>query len=325
VGSERVSGSDASGTQEPVRRVPRQFFGHLATFVAVAETLSFRNAAEILGRSQPGISAQIRQLEDYLGIELLVRTTRQVRLTAAGAELLDRAKKIMTETQRLVSDIQAQGGIQGGQIVVSFSPTTAVSLIPPVLTAFVEEYPGVRVLLREDLGAEQIEAVQTANADFGVGPYYRVPEALRFEPVFEQEFFLIVRADHPLAFRGHIRVKELVDVDLLSSSFGTTAREVLDEALRKEGITLAPRFEALQYPTLFTLAASGFGGTVMPLVNRNMLTALGLKAIPFRGTRISRTIGIITRRGEEPAPAANAFIRLLLLIAEQEGRNLGLE
>jgi LysR family transcriptional regulator, carnitine catabolism transcriptional activator len=306
------------------RSLPRQLFGQLATFIAVAETLSFRHAAEIMGRSQPAITTHIQQLEDYLGIALFVRTTRHVRLTAAGAELLERAKKILVETRRLMEDMRSQVGMMSGQVVASFSPTTAVSLTPRVLTAFVAKYPGIRVQLREDLGPEMVEAVSTAEADFGIGPY-RIPEALSFRPLFDQEFFAIVRSDHPMARRGHARLTELADLDILCSSAGTTARTVVEEALRREGIPLKPRFEALQYPTLFTLAASGFGVAVMPLVNDSLLNGLDLRAVPFRGSRLFRTIGLITRRGESFSPPVDAFVHVLVQTIQHEGRDLGLE
>lgn len=307
------------------KQLPRQLLGQLATFVTVAETLNFRHAADMLGRSQPAISAHIKELESYVGVPLLVRSTRQVRLTAAGTELLGRARKILVDTKRLVRDIQSQAALLKGQVVASFSPTTAVSLTPIVLTAFVRDYPGIRVELREELGPEMLQSVQTGAADIGIGPYRDVPDSLFFRPLFEQEFFVIVRADHPLAIRGHARITDLAELDVLSSSIGTTARAVLEEALHSAGIAVNIRFEALQYPTLFSLAAAGFGATIMPLVNHDLLRGLNLRAVPFRDVRLFRTVGLITRRGEAFSPPVNAFVHVLIETAESEGRDLGLE
>jgi DNA-binding transcriptional LysR family regulator len=304
--------------------ISRQIFGHLTTFVAVAETLNFRRAAEVVGRSQPAVTAQINQLEELLGVRLLVRTTRQVRLTSAGAELLSRARKLLSETHRLVSDLQSQAGLVSGQVIASFSPTIAVSLVPRVLRAFEHEHPGIHVLLREDLGPEMFAAVQTGGVDFGIGPYARVPEQLVFQAIFEQEFFLILPVGHPLALKGHARVRDLADLNILCSATGTTAREVLEDAARAEGIVIRPKYETLTYPTLFALASAGFGAIVMPTVDPDMLEAFGLKAVPFRGARLARPIGMIVRRNEALAPAADAFVKTLLLIAEQEGHQLGL-
>jgi LysR family transcriptional regulator, carnitine catabolism transcriptional activator len=305
-------------------RISRRIFGQLMTFVAVAEILNFRRAAEAVGRSQPAVTAQINQLEDYLGVKLFIRSTRQVRLTPAGLELLDRSKKLLAETSRLISDIQVQNGLAIGQVVASFSPTIAVSLIPPVLSVFEQAYPGIRVLLREDLGAEMFAAVQTGNVDFGIGPYSRVPHSLEFRPIFRQEFFLIIHRAHEIARRGHACMKDLPDLNLLSSAFGSTAREVLDQALLSEGLVVQPKYEALQYQTLFALAAAGFGATVMPKVNPDILSALSLEAVPFRDRRLERPIGIIVRRDEDLAPAAKAFIDRLMSVARDNHNIAGL-
>lgn len=297
-------------------------FRRLDTFIAVAETLSFRRAAEMLNRSQPAVTSQINQLENALGVKLLVRSTRQVRLTTAGAELLERGKRLLAESERLMRDIHAQAGLLTGQVVVSFSPTIAMSLAPKVLATFESEHPGIRVLLREELAPQMLEAILNGSVDVGIGPYQPTTDKLAFNPIFDQEFSLIVREDHPLAIRGHARIRDLANINLLCSSVGTTAREVLENATKAEGITIMPKYEALQYPTLFALAAAGFGGTVMPAVDKKILNAMGLCAVPFRGKYLVRPIGIITRRDEALMPGPQAFVRLLILTAEQEGQHL---
>lgn len=309
-------------TEKPL---PKQILGQLATFVVVAETRSFRQAAEIVGRSQPAISAHVQQLEEYLGVSLLTRTTRHVRLTRAGVELLERGKKILNETRRLVGDMQAEAGLLSGKVVASFSPTIAVGLTPRVLTCFVDDYPGIRVQLREELGPEMLHSVQSAEADIGIGPYSNVPEALNFQPLFDQEFFLIVRNDHPIAQRGYLGVADLESLDVLCSSFGSTARSLLEDALREAGISVNTRYEALHYPTLYALAASGFGCAVMPLVDHKLLGAMDLAAVPFRDRRLFRSIGLITRRGEPFPPPVAAFIRAVKEAVARDGLVLGLE
>lgn len=299
-------------------------FRRLDAFIAVAETLSFRRAGEIVGLSQPAVTAQINQLEEALGVKLLVRSTRQVRLTAAGAELLERGKRLMVESERLVRDIHAQAGLLTGQVVASFSPTIAVSLVPRILATFEVEHPGIRVMLREDLAPQMFESVLNGTVDFGIGPYRPVTDELGFDPIFEQEFMLILRSDHPIAIRGFARLRDLANIDLLCSAEGTTARAVLEDAAQAEGITIFAKYEAVHYPTLFALAAAGFGGTVMPAVNPDMLAAMGLRAVPFRGKRLARTIGKVTRRGETLAPGPKAFMRMLLSTVEQESKQLGI-
>ncbi|WP_165789536.1 LysR family transcriptional regulator [Billgrantia endophytica] len=299
-------------------------FRRLDVFIAVAETLSFRRAGEIVGRSQPAVTAHINQMEESLGVKLFIRSTRQVRLTTAGAELLERGKRLMAESERLVRDIHAHAGLLTGQVVASFSPTIAVSLVPRVLAEFEVEHPGIRVMLREDLAPQMFESIRNGNVDFGIGPYRPVIDELSFDPIFDQEFSLIVRMDHPIAIRGFARLKDLANLNVICSAEGTTARAVLEDAIRAEGISIYPKYEAVHYPTLYALAAAGFGGAVMPAVDLGMLSAMGLTAVPFRGKRLARTIGKVTRRGEALAPGPKAFLRLLMAVVERESRNLGI-
>lgn len=308
---------------EETERVPRQMFGHLMTFVAVAELLNFRRAAEAVGRSQPSVTAQIRQLEEYLGIQLFHRTQRNVRLTPAGIELLDRAKKLLAETGRLITDVRSQSGVAVGQLSVSLAPTVAVTLLPRILRRFVDAYPGVRVLIREDLGEEMFAAVRTNVVDFGIGPYSRVPSSLEFNAIWRQDFFLIARRDHPIAERDLATVEDLAKFDLLCPARGSTAREVLDQVTLAAGFTVRPKYEALQYQTLFTLASAGFGATFMPKVSSAILEALGLIAVPFQDAP-ARSIGIIKRHSEALPPAAEAFICQLNDLDPDHRREAGL-
>lgn len=302
----------------------RQIVACLATFIAVAETGSFRRAAQMIGRSQPAVTAQINQLEAMLATRLLVRTTRHVRLTAAGSELMERAKRLVVETQRLVLDFQSRSADFAGQVSVSVAPTVASSVIPPVLLMLEGDYPRIRVAMREDLGADMLEAVRNGHVDFAIGPYSEVPDTLSFEPVFEQKFFLILRAEHPIATRGSAQLADLDTLQLLCASPGSTAREVLETAARSAGLAIRPRYETMHYPTLFAMASAGLGATVMPIVNLDVLAAMGLKAVPILGARLLRPVGVIRHRGEPLSPPGEAFLQVLRFIAFDMQDRLGL-
>ena len=308
----------------PVRRVPPQMLGHLTTFVAVAELLNFRQAARALARSQPAVTAQIHQLEGELGTKLFHRSTRNVRLTPQGETLLVRARKLLADAAGVVDEVRAEQGGGGRRIAVSFSPTLAVSLVPDILARVSCEMPRLRLLLREDLGAEMFAAVQTGAVDFGIGPYIRVPSGLDFRPILEQELYLIFKDTHPIARNAAPRVRDLEALDILCSARGSSARDVLDRAAMAEGFVVRPRYEALQYPTLFSLASAGLGVTVMPKVDSRILEALSLVARPLSDRRLRRTIGVISRREERLSPDADAIIDTLLRLAGEEGLTNGL-
>lgn len=293
-------------------QIPKGLFGHLQSFVVVAEFMNFRLAAEALGRTQPAISAQIQQLEDYLGGTLLERTTRTVSLTPAGAHLLERAKRVLSESHQLVADMRSSRYNAPNQILVSLAPTIAANLIPGSLSRFEKSNSSVRVLISEHLGPEMFDALLNNDVEFGIGPYRRAPVGLKFETLFQQPLHLIIHNTHALARRGFAKLSDLVDLQLLCAAPGTTAREVLDHALMTHGLMIQPRYEALQYQTLFVLASTHMGATVMPVVNHELLEAMSLVALPFEDFPMQRAMGLITREGETLSDVSSALLSTLL-------------
>ncbi len=307
----------STDTMYQFNQIPKGLFGHLQSFVVVAQFMNFRLAAEALGRTQPAITAQIHQLEGYLGTTLLERTTRTVKLTPAGEHLLDRSKKVLSQTQQLVTDMRSTRYNSPNQILVSLAPTIAANLITGTLASFEKSNPNVRVLISEHLGPEMFTALQNRDVEFGIGPYRRAPQGLVFKTIFQQPLYLIIHKSHPLTKRGKVNLPDLIDLQLLCAAPGTTAREVLDHALMTHGLIVQPRYEALQYQTLFVLASTHLGATVMPVVNRELLEAMNLVALPFEDFPMQRAIGLVTREGEELSDISKALLASLLDEASQ--------
>ena len=289
----------------------RQIIGLIATFVAVADVGSFKRAAEAVGRSPSAVTTQINQLEALLGVRLLVRTTRNVRLSAAGEKFLERGRRLLNDAERLIRDFREQGDQYVGKVELSVSPTIAVSIVPKIIQAMAQEHPDIRITLYEGLRDEILNSVEQGAVDFGLGPYSDVPQSMAFERVFEQRFLLILPDKHPVARRGYAVSSDLAELDLLCPNSGSTARRVLEEVASDAGLKVVPRYETMQYHTLYALVANGLGATVMPVVDPNFLAASRLKAVPFQGRKVSRVIGIVTRRGEALSPASELFVRSL--------------
>lgn len=299
--------------------------GLIATFVAVADSGSFKRAAEEIGRSPAAVSGQIAQLEEILGVRLLIRTTRRVRLSDAGEEFLIRGRRVLNETHRLLRDFKGNAGTFAGSVELSVSPTVAVSILPEAIKTIEVEQPEVKVSLMEALRTDMLSSVETGVVDFGVGPYADVPEVLQFAPLFEQEFKLILPDTHPVARRGYAESADLEHFNLMCPSVGSTARIVMEEIGAQAGIRIAPRHESMQYPTLYALVAAGLGATVMPVVDPRLLMASRLTALSFRDVRPARTIGKITRRGEGLSAVAQLLLETLIGTVKRDADGLGLK
>src|SRR5258708_2689965 len=128
---------------------------HLRYFVAVAEEENVSKAALKLHVSQPGISRQIRDLEDEIGFLLLERSAKSVRLTAAGKVFLREAQEVLQHAEAAVKKARAVAGGTTGEINVGYAPSLTVQILPPMLRAFQDQFPQVRVALH-DLSSEEM-------------------------------------------------------------------------------------------------------------------------------------------------------------------------
>jgi DNA-binding transcriptional LysR family regulator len=171
---------------------------HLRYFVTVAEELHFGRAAQRLFLSQPSLSAQIRRLEDQLGTPLFKRTTREVKLTAAGQALFDRAQRILLEVTEAVAAAQDAAGVLSGELRLLFSHGSQLTA-EPLLTGFGARYPGVRVQVLLGQDARLIEDVARGRADAAFVWELDDHPTLETLHVADEPTGVILPSDHPLA------------------------------------------------------------------------------------------------------------------------------
>jgi DNA-binding transcriptional LysR family regulator len=149
---------------------------HLRYFIAVAEAENVSRAALKLHVSQPGLSRQVRDLEDELGFLLLERSGKSVRLTDAGRVFLSEAKSVMQRAEEAVQAARAVATGKRGEIQVGYAPSLTVQILPPILRAFQQEMPGVRVVLH-DLSTEEMLA-ELGKSKLQVALLVRPPPAM---------------------------------------------------------------------------------------------------------------------------------------------------
>ncbi|HDR9796456.1 TPA: LysR family transcriptional regulator, partial [Burkholderia cepacia ATCC 25416] len=174
-------------------------------FIAVAETLSFRRAAERLHMAQPPLSAAIRKLEDELGVSLLERDNRGSTLTPAGEAFLLEARRALEQAERAVAAARRAGAGLGGTLRLRFVDSTVNALLPLILRAFQERHPGVDFQLEEGTTAEQVLALRHDRTDVGL-VVLPVADAgdVRVEPLLRDRMVAALPDGHRLARRRHI-------------------------------------------------------------------------------------------------------------------------
>ncbi|MGY0021806.1 LysR substrate-binding domain-containing protein [Streptomyces sp. cg35] len=245
----------------------------LVSFVAVAEELHFTRAAERLRMTQPPLSRQIQLLEHELGVQLLDRTNRTVRLTPAGRAFLNEARTILRQTEAATLAAQQVSAGEAGAIAVGFTAASAYSSLGTLLDVARSVMPGTEIVLREKVTRDQLEAIADGSLDLGmIRPSSTGPDLVT-RPAIREGLLAAVPLDHPLAEgEGPLRMGEFGGQDVLMYS-PVEARyfhELLVSVFRTAQVT--PRFTQYlsQVHSLLAMVNAGWGIAFVPAAAAQM-------------------------------------------------------
>ncbi|MBX9909000.1 MAG: LysR family transcriptional regulator [Beijerinckiaceae bacterium] len=292
----------------------------LQAFLSIAERGSFHAAASHLNLSQTALSHRIRKLEETLATTLLLRTTRKVSLTPAGVALLPRAKRSFEELGSALEELRIGAGDANERVVIGCLPTIAMRYLPAVIAQFARDRPGIAVKVHDNSASEIADKVQSGEAEFGVTIVSANRWDLDLQPVVKEPFVLVCPHDWPLAKSVSLTWSQLQDVPLVRISAETGNRILIDDALGSRREMLNWRYEVQRVITAVSFVRSGIGCTIVPQLALDTVSAGDLVAIPLRSPTVSRTIGIITRKGLPLRPAAREMLDLV--IRSLKGANL---
>ncbi|MCJ9728692.1 LysR family transcriptional regulator [Bradyrhizobium sp. PRIMUS42] len=292
----------------------------LQTFLLVAEHSSFRAAAEKVFRSQSAVSAQIRHLEEQLGIPLFHRTTRRVHLTAEGLQLLECAKRALLEVESGLRLIRESADIRRGKVSLSCSPTIAETRLARVLAAFEKDYPGIEISVRELTSAALFESIRRREVDFGIGPIVDTTE-FQFEPILEDPLYALVPKRFLNTAKDTISLATLTNMPLLVLSAATALRRMLEATLRERNLSFTTRYEFAQAQTLISMADAGLGAAILPRVALPTRASRNAFALRIVNPPLIRQVAVITLKGQSLSPASERLVQLLQeLIPEPQER-----
>jgi len=283
--------------------------------VAVADTGHFGRAAEECHVTQPTLSTQIKKLEEQLGVPLFERTSKRVRLTAAGQRIVDRARAILEEV-RAIGDV-ARGHREplAGPLRLGVIPTLGPYLLPWLLPALQAAFPRLHLVLQESLTATLLEELAAHRLDAALLALPVHAPGMVSTALFDEPFFVLVPSEHPLAARTQVRDTDLEGQRVLLLTEGHCLR---DQALAICGDQRSPHdddFRATSLETLRHMVAAGLGCTLLPALAVPGLTADAVAARPFRAPAPTRRIGLVWRRSFPDADALRVladFIRARL-------------
>lgn len=290
----------------------------LAYAVAVADHRHFTAAAEAMFVSQPGLSGQIQALERRLGVQLFERSSRGVRLTPVGGQVVDRSRQVLRAVEELVHLASLHHGAIRGVLRVAAIPTIAPYLLP-MLTRLVRTlWPEVRLELVELQSRAMIEALDHGRCDMGLLAVPYDTGDMSTITVAEEPFLLAVPDDDPLARKSSVEVSQLQGLPMLLLEEGHCLRDhaaaVCELAGGPEGgEPERNEVHAASLSTLTQMVAAGMGYTLLPASALEVETrpGNGVVAVPFGDAPPGRTVALAWRsadpRGERFAELVEPF------------------
>jgi DNA-binding transcriptional LysR family regulator len=280
---------------------------HLRYFVAVAEELNFSRAAERLHMAQPPLSAAIRQLEQELGTELLLRTTREVRLTEAGGAFLEGSRRTLAELDRARAAAQRAAAGEVGRLRIGFSWSARFETLPAVGRAFRVTHPEVSLLTEEMWNARMLPALRSGTIDLGISLCPEIAREFSYLRLRTEPVVALLARTHPLADRPAIELRALADEGFLlfPRELAPRLHDVMAGLCRQAGFEPVIRGESFHSGWELQILEDI---DVCALVPASVALDLpdGIAAVPITDPP-ERLETALVWRSEEPSPVNRAF------------------
>jgi DNA-binding transcriptional LysR family regulator len=284
---------------------------HLRYFVAVAEELHFRRAAERLHVAQPAVSEQIRKLEEELGVRLLDRTQRKVSLTDAGAALLTEAYRVLRQAEAARLAARNASDRPGHVLRVGYVPTALLASTPRILRRLVATMPNLQTTMEPGSGLELVDAVRAGDLDIAVVSLPVATAGVRVTPFGDQRAVAVFPADHQHALKPHVTLVQIAPERIVVPPRDAD-RPFYDAVL-------ATCCDAGISPTLIEMpdghvermllaVASGAGIALLPECVSERYAAAGVRFVPLNGESPVLATGIVSLRHSEHLPTV-AFLK----------------
>lgn len=278
---------------------------HLRYFLAVAENCHFRNAAEELLVSQPTLSQQIKDLEAELGTALFERAGRRVRLTQAGETYREYARRALNVLEEGQSVLHEYHELLRGSLTVGVVQTVNAYLTPRVVAKFVTDIPHVLLSVKE-LSADEIEeGLLSGMLDLGISFNPSSGREFHTEPLFSEEFVLVVDSTHSLATRKRVRIEELREVPLALLNRSYCTRRMIENVFREANVSCRIAVELNSVAGLIAITESGGPATILPRLGVEKTRA---KVIRLEQPTPTRQVCLLRAMGHSPLRARDAFV-----------------
>lgn len=285
--------------------------GYLATFRLVIQRGSFSAAADVLGISQPAVSLQIRQLEQFLQTRLVERTGRGIKATAAGQALLVHGERIEQAVDETLRSVSAFNHDVSGTIMLGTGATACIHLLPPLLQQLRSDYPLLRVGVTTGNTLDIVRAIEENRLDMGLVTLPVSGRALDVMPVMDEEFVFIASQAQQAMFTD-LRPDALHTLPLIAFESGSGTQALIDGWFEASGLTIAPAMQLGSIEAIKRMVRSGLGYSIVPKMaveqkaDREGLCVSSLSPV------LQRQLAVVMRQDKILSKGISGIIRILL-------------
>lgn len=281
----------------------------LQAFVAVAECESFSLAAERLHLTQPAVSKRISQLEQRIEQRLFDRINRRIHLTEAGRLLLPHAQNMRNELEQFAAQLQGLDSQQPqGKLSVATSHHIGLHRLPPVLRAFMQQYPKVDLDLHFMDSEQACRAIENHELDIAIVTLPSRPSSmLQTRLLWPDPMQICVATDHELAQSENLNIETLLQYPAILPAHGTYTREIIEDHLGERVGQLQLALETNYLETIKMMVSVGLGWSVLPLTMHNPQ----MRSFTLPGLEMYRELGLVLHQHKTQGTNARALIRCL--------------
>jgi DNA-binding transcriptional LysR family regulator len=283
----------------------------LHTFLEIVRLKSFSKAAQTCFRTQPAISAQVRQLEQELNTSLFERLGTRIQLTQAGKIFAEYAEQILDLRRQAQNAINELDRVPRGEIVIAANEATCIYVLPHVFSEYKKRFPGVQLLVDRSYGGHVVEAVVDNLADFGFAQLPVQEKKLQVLQIHSDEIKLLVPAGHALADKAAVYAEDVIAYPLLLPKSGTTKAKVTAWLERVEDkVQISMELDSSEMIKRFVRA--GMGISFMAASHCEEEVSAGqLASVSLAPEPIIRRLGLVYRKDKAFSKAGLGFIEVV--------------
>ena len=285
----------------------------LQYLVALADEKHFGRAAQKSFVSQPTLSAQLKKLEDYLGVQLIERNPKKVTLTEAGEQIVARARRIIEASDEVVALARTHRDPLAGKLRLALLPTIGPYLLPRVSREIRKALPRLELRLYEYQTEQMLEKLHAGQIDVGVLALPVDMEGLDSRLLYDEPFTVALPENHRLTKKTSLKAEDLKDEPLLLLEDGHCLRDQALEVCSRVGMQEKQDFRATSLETLRQMVATGAGVTLLPELSSKGAygSARGVVLRPFAKPAPVRHVGAIWRKSTARKPAIDALCKII--------------